>query len=192
MDNNMKEIKRRLRADIRAEIASLDSDYINRSNAEIADILAAMAEFAAARTIFAYYSVGREVDTHEIIRCALESGKTVALPIVFGGGRMEYGILNSDTTMEPGSLNIPEPGPDSIRVIPQKGDIVLVPALYYTKDGYRLGQGGGYYDRLLASCPAYTVGITRELLIRESVPSEIHDIPVQCLVSETGIIRIDR
>jgi len=187
--DDIKAFKKEIRAEVCERIAGLDADYLRRSDAGVMSAVTAMPEFTAAETVFAYYSVGREVNTHSLIEMALELGKNVALPIVFGGGHMEYGLIDAGTAMESGSLNIPEPGRDAERIEPQKSDIVLVPALCYDKDGYRLGQGGGYYDRLLSSCPAYTIGLGRSKLLCEAVPREIHDLPVKCLVTETGIIK---
>jgi len=135
--------------------------------------------------------VGREVDTHEIIRLCRVMGKPVALPVVLGGGIMEFALFDG-AGLVPGSLNIPQPGESSERVYPRAGDVILVPALSYDAEGYRLGQGGGYYDRFLSACDAFTVGLCRESMLSSGLPREEHDIPVKCLVTEKRIMRLRR
>ena len=182
--------KKELRRRTREKIASMSGDYITRSNAGIFSNITALPEFAAAGTVFAYNSVGNEVDTQRIIDLSLELGKRVALPVVLGGGLMEFALVDgADDGFERGQLGIPEPGKDAVRVSPQEGDIVLVPALCYDMDGYRLGQGGGYYDRLLAACPAFSVGLGRQALLMGEAPREVHDLPVKCLVTENGVVK---
>lgn len=67
-----------------------------------------------------------------------------------------------------------------------KVDLIFVPGLAFTRDGRRLGRGGGYYDRLLADCPRRTVrvGVCFECQIVEDLPSELHDQHVQGLATE--------
>ena len=182
--------KKALRKDVRSKIAALDESYINESNGGIYKVLTSMPEFMTAPTIFAYYSVGREVDTLKIIELALELGKNVALPIAMPEGRMEYALIETaEDEFENSNLNIPEPTADAERVSPAAGDLLLVPAVCFDLDGYRLGQGGGYYDRYLAACPAFTLGLGRHNLLMREVPREIHDLPAKCLITERGIIK---
>ena len=182
--------KKALRRDVRSKIAALEESYINDSNAGIYKVITGMPEFMTAPTIFAYYSVGREVDTLKIIELALELGKNVALPIAMEQGRMEYALIETtEDEFKSSSLNIPEPTADAVRVSPKAGDLLLVPAVCFDFDGYRLGQGGGYYDRYLASCPAFTLGLGRHALLMQEVPREIHDLPAKCLITEQGIIK---
>jgi 5-formyltetrahydrofolate cyclo-ligase len=84
-------------------------------------------------------------------------------------------------------LNIPAP-PDTAPIIaPEELDLVIVPALAYDSAGYRLGYGGGYYDRYLHDIPAFTVGLARERLIVGELPTEQHDIAVKCVVTEDAV-----
>jgi 5-formyltetrahydrofolate cyclo-ligase len=181
--------KAALRTAFRRRLAGLEESYISSSNREICSRVISLPELLSAERVFAYYSVGREVDTHEIIRLCRAMGKPVALPVVLGGGIMEYALFD-DTNLVHGSLNIPQPGRNSERVFPGAGDIILVPALGYDMDGYRLGQGGGYYDRFLANCDAFTVGLCREAMLSDRLPLEEHDMPVKCIVTEKRIMRL--
>jgi 5-formyltetrahydrofolate cyclo-ligase len=74
-------------------------------------------------------------------------------------------------------------------VPPEEIDLILVPGLAFTRDGQRLGRGGGFYDRYLASLPprAMKLGICFQCQMLESLPSEEHDQRVHAIVTEDGI-----
>jgi 5-formyltetrahydrofolate cyclo-ligase len=68
-------------------------------------------------------------------------------------------------------------------------DFIIVPALTYDREGYRLGVGGGYYDRFLLRTNAFTAGVARERIMRDMLIHEAHDIPVKCVVTEKNAAR---
>ena len=175
----------------RQMLSDFPEEYINSSNAKIAEAVTALPEYIAANRVFAYYSVGREVDTHEVIIDALNRGKTVALPVVYGDGIMEYAVITSlSGNLVGGQLSIPEPDVNAPRITPAEGDFLLVPALRFDEDGFRLGQGGGYYDRLLSGCKAFSAGLCREQMLMPAVPREAHDMGVACLITEKKAARL--
>ena len=73
---------------------------------------------------------------------------------------------------------------------PGAGDIVIVPALCCDMEGYRLGRGGGYYDRMLPGCPASSVCLCRERLLQKNLPREWNDFPVDIVVTEARVLRL--
>ena len=181
----MRETKKLLRKEIREKINGFPAEYIEESDAAIAERVCALSEFIQAKTVFTFYSIGREPDTHRIIQRALEMGKTVTLPVCFKGGIMEArAIKDVGELRESQMMGLMEPLDSTHVVPPEELDFIVVPALAYDKTGYRVGYGGGYYDRFLSRTQAYTVGITREKLMMDSVPREDHDIPVNCIVTE--------
>ena len=104
------------------------------------------------------------------------------------GGAMDFALY--DGALVEGLYGIPEPGPDAERVEPESGDIIIVPALCFDRQGYRLGQGGGYYDRWLELHPGlFSVGLCRERFLQERVPREAHDMCVRCVVTEKEAAR---
>jgi len=184
---NIKQIKEELRKEISKEIAALPDSYISASNSGLLRHVIIMKEFVAARNIFIYFSVEREPDTRELIKTAFSMGKTVALPYCYRKGIMEARVVGSLDELHPAILGIPAP-PDTAPVIaPEELDLIIVPALAFDAQHYRLGYGGGYYDRYLQNIPAYTVGLTRALLIKDKLPRETHDIAVDCVITESGI-----
>lgn len=181
--------KKVLRKEIRAKIRDMDPDYRAESDEGIFRNLTALPEYAAARTVFAYFSVNGEADTHRLIEHALKSGKRVALPVVLGDDRMVFALAGGELVS--GALySIPEPDENSLRAEPEKGDLLIVPALCFDKNGYRLGQGGGYYDRYLEKYDGvFTAGLCRQALLMDAVPREAHDRRVDCVVTEKDTAR---
>ena len=181
--------KHSLRTSVRARIRSLDPAYRAESDAKIFQNLIALPEYQAAETVFAYFSVKGEADTRRLLAAAAAAGKRVALPVVLGDGQMVFALAQS--TLVPGkSFAIPEPDAESPRIEPQKGDILIVPALCFDRQGYRLGQGGGYYDRYLEKYPGiFTAGLCREKLLMDAVPREPYDRRVDCVVTELQTAR---
>ena len=180
----MNNIKVELRKKIREKIAALPDDYIAASDNGLLLRVTTLKEFIAARNIMIYCSVEREPATWEIIKAAMSMGKTVALPLCYRGGVMDARAISDLADLRPAMLGIPAP-PDTAPVIaPEELDLIIVPALMFDMSGYRLGYGGGYYDRYLSGTGAFTVGLARERLITDTLPREPHDIAVKCLVTE--------
>ncbi|WAC10923.1 5-formyltetrahydrofolate cyclo-ligase [Dyadobacter pollutisoli] len=104
-----------------------------------------------------------EIDTWKIIPQLRISfpDVSIAVPYVIPGTReMEHCLLDSQTILIPNQWKIPEPDPQSSKIIyPENIDVVLVPLLAFDLKGYRVGYGGGYYDRFLAQCRPDTIRI---------------------------------
>ena len=100
-------------------------------------------------------------------------------------------IVKDLSELKPAMLGIPAP-PDTAPIIkPEELELIIVPAFRYDKAGYRIGYGGGYYDRYLSGLPAFTAGIARKRLMKDDLlPVEAHDIPVNCVVTEEAVLYI--
>ena len=179
-----KEQKIELRKTMSEEIAALPDDYIAVSNEGIYNRVISYRKFLSARNIMVYYSVKKEPATLKIAQTALALGKNVAFPLCYKGGIMQSHVVSSLSELEPAMLGIPAPPYDAPVMSSDEFDLIIVPALTYDSKGYRLGYGGGYYDRYLRAIPAFTLGIARERLIRDELPIEPHDVPVKCLITE--------
>ena len=178
------EVKHELRQQVRAMISDLPDEYIAASDNGLFQGVTALSEFLGAQTVMLYYSVGREPGTLRIAETALALGKTVAFPYCYLGGRMEARAVQSLDELVPAMLKIPAPQNASASLTPDEIDLIIVPALTYDSEGFRLGYGGGYYDRYLSGIRAVTVGLARERLLYERLPREEHDIPVKRLITE--------
>lgn len=139
-----------------------------------------------------YASYDNEIPTQVILNRALESGKTVALPACIPENhQIAVTHLQRMDDLVPGHYNIPEIPAENRSLIDTSAlDLVLVPGIAFTKDGARLGYGGGYYDRFLPTLSesCITVSIIRKDFIYDRLPTDAHDQAVDYLISEEGII----
>ena len=177
--------KRELRRRVREELSALSrSELVCSDDALFARFLA-LPQVEAAQTVFAFWGIpGKEPDTSRLIGELVRRGKTVGLPRMLPEHRMEVRRYDPDRPLVKASFGISEPGEDCPLL--DRGDIglVLVPAVCYDRLGYRLGFGGGYYDRWLEGFSGVKVGLCREAVLREAVPTEAHDAKVDILLTE--------
>lgn len=163
-------IRRRKREHTAEELATLSAEVIGR--------LTAHPRMQAARTVLLYCSLPDEVDTHGCIARLHAEGKTVLLPKVVDGERLELRRYTGHESMQPGAFGIMEPtGPAYPR--PLDIDVAVVPGMSFDAHGNRLGRGKGYYDRLLARLAhAYKIGICFDFQKTDCVPCEATDQPM--------------
>ena len=176
--------KNGFRKKVLGEIAAFDEAYIIYSDETIFKTLSSLPEVLSADTVFSYLSVGREVDTRRFLKFCLSLGKDVALPVVLSDSKMEFALIKGLDELAEGAYGIPAPLSGAPRAEPTERDICIVPALCFDKQLCRLGRGGGYYDRFLISCRAKTIGLCRERLVFDRVPTQPHDIGVSLLITE--------
>lgn len=181
--------KKEVRRETRKRIAALDEKELAKSDEAIYNNVSALPEIGNAETVFLYFSVGHEVDTKRLIAALVNAGKRVALPVSLPDGVMVFAEYRAGDMRDGSVVPIPEPDADAPRLEPQDGDVIVVPGLSYDREGFRLGQGGGYYDRFLGKRKLYSVGLARDCLLMERVPREEHDRRVSCLVTETTVLR---
>ena len=176
--------KKALRVKLMQEIRDLPEDYVAESDSGLFEMMTALPEFRRAEVIFTYYSMGREPDTRRIVDLALRLGKTVTLPVCAKGGMMDARAISSTDELCLTAYGLLEPLASDRIVPPERLDFIIVPALAYDRDSYRLGYGGGFYDRFLIRTAAFTAGAARERLLADTLPREAHDVAVRCVVTE--------
>lgn len=125
-------------------------------------------------SIFCYASVNNEVSLDTLIEDAFKNGKKVAFPKVEGNNIRFYHVKTLED-LAPGYFEIPEP--DS-SMPAKEGDVVIVPGVAFSKNGERLGYGGGFYDRFLSENDIYSIGVGYDFQIIPSLPVEEHDIKI--------------
>ena len=146
-------------------------------------------EVEKANTVMLFYGVGREPDTGELIEELWQRGKAVLLPRCLPKRGMEARRIEPGSRLVCSAYGIPEPDEECPVVERDRIDLILVPNLCCDKQGYRLGHGGGYYDRYLADCSAVTVSLCPEMWLQERLPREEYDLPVRLVLTETKIWR---
>jgi 5-formyltetrahydrofolate cyclo-ligase len=144
----------------------------------IRDHVLEMPEVSAAGTIAAYYSIGTEPDTRGLIFGLWKRGSYVVLPVLMPDGDLDWASYEGPDSLAPGPRGLLEPveprrGPGTVA----RADVVLVPALAVDARGYRLGRGGGSYDRALARVGGQvpTIALLYDDELLPAVPTEPHD-----------------
>ena len=148
-------------------------------------------EIASASTIASYVSYEFEPSTVEINEALLRDGKTLVLPRI-NGAHLEWVNWNGDSNQLNSRKKIVEPLGEALKDLSQI-TAVVVPALRIDQSGYRLGQGGGYYDRALPHLTAWKIGLVYAgELNSEELPHEAHDIPLDAAASPSIVVRFNR
>ncbi|KRN92672.1 5-formyltetrahydrofolate cyclo-ligase [Pediococcus stilesii] len=166
-------------------------DEVSKANKEtaIARVLFQQNEFIGAKNIAITLSHGFELNTNDIIEKMRQMGKNVFIPRTLPKRQMEFVEFTSETKLEPKVFGILEP--QNGRVIqPEKLDLIIVPGLAYeTTSGYRLGFGGGYYDRFLlkTQAPKIVLAFSEQIYSAPQWSVERFDIPLDKIISENGI-----
>ena len=141
-------------------------------------------------SILLYLHMRSEVETSYLLESQLSSDRLVGLPRVEEQNLKIYQIQNPDIQFQSHKWGMKEPDPDQCTSLDSNFlDMILVPGCVFDKFGYRLGYGGGFYDRLLANCPrALLVGLAFSVQIVDLLPSEDWDYPVDFILTENGVI----
>ncbi|MCR5718492.1 MAG: 5-formyltetrahydrofolate cyclo-ligase [Oscillospiraceae bacterium] len=178
--------KQKLRQEIRSRLRDLSPTEKARLDAALLASVTAHPWYREADTLLCYCSLPSEPDTRRLIGEAWKCGKSVALPVCGKPGEMRFYLVSSWEETAAGAFGITEPSGREVPVLSGR-TLCLVPALAFTRDGRRLGKGGGYYDRFLAAHPELrTIGLTYAFLLQEDIPCEAHDIGVMEVIDNTG------
>jgi len=184
--------RRQLRQRIRREREQLDPACRDRLSDLILRQLEEWPPYRTGRVVMAFASFRGEVDTRPIMRSVLARHQVLVLPKVRRQGctLQLYVVRDLARDLVPGYQGIPEPDPGRcLPADPAAVDVVLVPGLVFDRQGYRLGYGGGYYDRFLASHPrSLRVGLAFSLQVVDYLPVLPHDERLDALVTEEGIV----
>jgi 5-formyltetrahydrofolate cyclo-ligase len=181
--------KRALRNQMLAVREAIPKSACDARSAEITKRVLALAELERAATILVYASIRNEVRTRPSMQAAWMAGKRVALPRVVGE-ELQLHLVDSDTVLTEGAFAVPEPPATAAKVQPDEVDFALVPALALDPRGYRIGYGGGYYDKLIPRLArACTCGVAYDFQLISEVPELPFDIPVDLVITDERLIR---
>ncbi len=169
--------KTALRRSIREKKRAMTESEITARSEALRVLFLQSQAYKNAQTIYGYLPYNQEVRTVPMLEQALKDGKRVAVPKVCGD-EMKFIYLTDLSLVEKGYAGIPEPIADG----PVAGDptaLVLMPGLAFDPKGNRMGYGGGFYDKFLASEPEHpTLALCYAFQMLPALETEAHDIPV--------------
>ena len=155
------------------------------------EYLATSPEFSQAKVIASYMSYGDEPDTHQLNAALISAGKVVLLPRI-NGDAIDWVQWNGEAESLQKQKKILEPSGPTFTEL-GKIEVVVVPALRIDRNGYRLGQGGGYYDRALPQLAAWSIGLIHpDEISSEDLPREEWDIPLNAAATPDLVIRFKK
>lgn len=178
-----------LRSALLKHRCALPAASVAQWSAAIAKRLQALSPFTASPQLLSYVgSKDNEVATLPLLAEELRRRKSVLIPRVQGPGLMQWVAITHLDELQPGRWGLLEPIPGVNAVIATEElspeGCCLVPGIAFTADGHRVGYGGGYFDRFLADYPGLRVGLCFEAMLQPELPFEIHDQPVDWVITE--------
>ena len=191
---NIKEVKTGLRGKYRRLREDLSEEEKLRLDSEIQSRLLSLREYSQADTVFTYISKELEVDTLASVQAAWANQKRVAVPRCIPGTRdMEFYYIRSWQDLERASFGVMEPIVQRCeRVEDESRGFCLVPGFSFDVQGFRLGYGGGYYDRFLSRFGGFTVGVCYSFCVQWNLPHGYYDRSVDLLVTEKYVRRTSK
>ena len=173
--------KKELRSKIRAQKRAMTEEQIVSASRRLGEMFAATEQYRNAKTIYGYLPYNQEVRTVPMLEQAIRDGKRVAVPKIYGND-MKFIYMEDLSAVALGYAGIPEPIADG-PVAEDPTALVLMPGMAFTEKGDRMGYGGGFYDKFLASEPEHpTVALCYDFQMVEELPTEQYDIPVDCVL----------
>lgn len=176
--------KKQLRKEIRETLKNLSPEARKAYQASLLAQLVATEEWQNAHTIAMTIAMSGELQTGDFIKAAQEQGKEVYVPRTTKDRQMFFSLYNDETKMAVSDFGVNEPT-EAMPVIDKKDiDLILVPGLIFSAEGYRVGHGGGFYDRFLTDYEGATVSFAYPEMFHETTDWELdqYDIPVQKVI----------
>ena len=170
-------MKKTLRKETIAAMKELPQSVKAEADSQLTQRFIQLPAFQEAQTLATYLSMGHEFSTASLIQAALQSGKRVCVPRTYPQGRMEF-VEYDPNILEKTRFGLLEPNETGKVVDQSEIDLIHVPGVVFQSKGYRIGYGGGYYDRYLADFTGKTVSTTYSIQQGEFQPNAF-DVAVQ-------------
>ena len=179
-------MKAELRKKILQEMKAIPREQKQAMDQALTDQFLKHPFYQEAKVIATYLSFPHEFQTQGLIEQALKDGKRVLIPKTYPKGRMDFVVYDPQQLVKT-SFGLLEPQGDLEVVDASQIDLIHVPGLAFTTEGYRIGYGGGYYDRYLEYFSGHTLSTVYHYQVQDFIP-EKHDIPVEeVLIDERNL-----
>jgi 5-formyltetrahydrofolate cyclo-ligase len=184
--------KRALRAKTLAARRALSADERAAKSRQICAHITALPDFENAKTVMGYMPLADEADVRPAMTLALEAGKRLALPQVDRENRVIIARAVGDLSAAvcAGYQGILEPRTSAPMLAVGEIDLIIMPAAAADKNGYRLGYGGGFYDRFTANARARKIAAIFCRQLASAVPHDARDVRTDAIVCERGALWI--
>ncbi len=181
--------KKQIRAHYRQIRTNFSTQQVDAASAQICKQIADWPIFQQANAVMTYMAFGNEINLTGLLNQF--PGKRWIIPRILNRPEARIFLYPYDPSrLVRHKFGMLEPDPSLPLVQPHELDLVLTPGLVFDRHGYRLGFGGGFYDRFLPSVHAPKTGIVYSAFIIEAVPVEEFDQPVDYLACENGILKV--
>lgn len=185
--------KHRLRQELRKLLATLlPLEKRIAAEAVTARVLD-LPEVQRAQRVFACLSFGAEIDTWKLVESLREAGKEIYVPRTEKGDSRVH-VHRYPCPLRTLSFGLRQPGREAPEVpegeVDGTVDVALILSLGFDRKGYRLGYGGGYFDRFLEGRPFPAVGLAYDLQLLDALPVESHDVPMDVILTEKQVLRL--
>ncbi|UMZ74574.1 5-formyltetrahydrofolate cyclo-ligase [Natranaerofaba carboxydovora] len=195
MEDKMKEEKKRLRKEMIDKRKEIPIEEVDRKSESIKEKFISFSSYQKANSIMAYLPFQNEVDTMPIIKDAIKKGKKVTVPKTYPKTKTMVPalIVDLENDFAYGNYGVLEPKEDRLFPLePTEIDLVVVPGVAFDEDGYRLGYGGGYYDRFISKLREDTIlaAVSFEEQIVTKVPLDKWDKRLHLIFTEDRVIDV--
>lgn len=180
-------VKKQLRKEMIALLKDMDSKKRSSDEKLLTDKVIEYVMSGSYEKIGVIVSMSHEINTASIIDTLNDEGKLVYSPKCdYETKTMDFYKISSSKDVTTDSKNIPIPiGDEDTHDL----DLIIVPGLIYNDEGFRIGYGGGYYDKYLSNYEGQTVSILFDEQLRAFEPDS-YDIPVDCLITPTRTLNL--
>lgn len=178
--------KKTLRSELFQARAAMSFESRQAADRIITEKILQHPAYRQAKQIFCYVSMPHEVSTRALLSAVLKDGKLLGLPVCDTETcTMTFYRLDALSELQAGAYRIPVPPVSEERILlPDADTLMIVPMLSFDADGYRLGAGGGYYDRYLGQYEIRTLGICYADCRRTQLPHDANDRRLESCITE--------
>lgn len=184
--------KKQLRQEAMDLLKNVTETERSKIERQFVDYLVESSEWKKATTIGITVSRGAEWNTRPMIEKGWQQRKKVCVPKCFPDEKkLQFYEINDCHQLEVGFYDLIEPNPEmTAKIDKHEIDLLIVPGLIFDRRGYRIGFGGGYYDRFLSDFLNQTISLASSIQMRKTIPTNEYDIPVQKVITEKGICTV--
>ena len=187
----IKEEKQRIRCNMRTIRRNLPESLVISWSKQITEYFCSWPIYHRCESVMFYLAMPDEVQTEQMIKDALRHGKQVCVPLLGEKyGEMTAAEITNMDELIIGKYGLKMPNSKTARcILPSSIQMIVVPAVAFDRNGNRLGLGAGYYDRFLTEAGnSVLIGMAWECQLADKLPDEEHDIKMQYIMTENGLI----